>query len=419
MGSGKGRLQKLFEMKRCVVGQKRALPERFFQKSPIILSGMPRPRSFAAPLLLAVLLVSSCSTPRVGPYTQQEIQENIYFHYFRKLSDNKLRNKISASSYTLMRSTYPEFLLDLQRINPSSRFLEALPQGLAHGDFHPLQMAWRNGEPVMDDWDTIQRAPLWTDIVRFEVAARLLASEEGLRGYPESACLESYTARVLTGKPSGAARALRPTPKQEELFQDFSEHPTWNKAESESKIPKDLLADFRLWIGTQTGLAITPADPMKRLVSGVGSFLKEKILVLDAQKKLWELKEVDARPGDCANYESLIKVEEKLGPQALKNPVQACWNWKGRNFTLLKWDIRYWGPDTKDFKSAVQLSDHVRWMCERLAEFHHASLSESEQRDWRLALKSPAPLRLRLREISDDAFKAYQSGYRMIMLEQE
>jgi hypothetical protein len=355
----------------------------------------------------------------VGPYTQQEIQENIYFHYFRKLSDNKLRKKIAASSYTLMRSTYPEFKLDLQRISPSSRFLEALPQGLIHGDFHPLQMAWRNGDPVLDDWDTVQKAPLWTDIVRFEVAARLLASEEGLRGYSESTCLESYAARVVSAKSSGAARALRPTPKQEELFQDFSTHPSWAKAESESNIPKDLLADFRAWIDARTDLSIKSTDPMKRLVSGVGSYLKEKILILDAEKRLWELKEVDARPGDCANYESLASLLDKLGAIALKNPVRACWNWKGRNFTLLRWDIRYWSPDAKDFKSAVQLTDHVRWMCERLAEFHQAGLSESEIRDWRLALKSPAPLAQRLREISDDAFKSYQSGYRMIMLEQE
>ncbi len=419
MEFGKGSLQKLFEMKRCVAKQNRGLNCRFFKKSTFILDCMRTSRIFLAFALVIGPLQTSCSTPRVGPYTQQEIQDNIYFHYFRKLSDAKLQKKIATSSYTLMRSTFAEFKLDLQRISASNRFLEALPQGLTHGDFHPLQMAWRNGDPVLDDWDTVQKGPLWIDVVRFEVAARLLAGEEGLRGYPESSCLESYSARLVSGKRSGAARALRPLAKQEELFQDFSQHPIWAKAENESKIPKDLLADFRSWIDAGPDLPIKSTDPMKRLVSGVGSYLKEKILILDAQKKLWELKEVDAGPGDCSSYESLSKLEKKLGPQALQEAVRACWTWKGRNFTLLQWDIRYWSPATKDFKSAVQLADHVRWMCERIAEFHEGSLSESEIRDWRMALKSPAPLRQRLREISDAAFTTYQSGYRMIMLEQE
>jgi len=369
--------------------------------------------------LLAVFVLSSCSTPRVGPYTQKEIQENVYFHYFRKLEDNKLRKKILASSYTLMRSTYPEFLLDVKRIEASSRLLEDLPPALIHGDFHPLQMAWRNGDAVLDDWDTVHEGLPWMDVVRMEASAKLLAGEEGLRAYPDSVCLEAYADYFTTGKPSGKARALRPVDKQEELFEDFSQHPVWKNAASATEIPKDLLEAFHSWISSNPELPVTATDPMKHLVSGVGSLLKQKVLVLDTQKKLWELKEVDASPGECSNYTKLQDVFTQVGVAQGQNPIQSCWSWQGRVFTLLRWDLRYWSPDAKDFKNTAQLVDHVRWSCEKLAEFHKASLDPVATRNWTLALKSPAPLKTRLRALSQEVFKTYQSGYRMIMLEQE
>ncbi|MEO5668258.1 MAG: hypothetical protein ABIR96_09385 [Bdellovibrionota bacterium] len=366
-----------------------------------------------------VLLIASCATPKIGPYTQAEIQENIYFHFFRKLSNAKLRKKIVASPYTLMRSTYAEFEIQLGQQAPEGGLLYTLPQGLAHGDFHPLQMAWRNGSPVLDDWDTVETKPLWTDLVRMESAARLLASSEGLRAYPESVCIDAYADRFTSGKQSGKAHALRPSAKNEELFEDFSQHPLWKNADSADKIPSDLLVAMKEWIVSRPDLPFKADAPLKHHISGVGSFLKEKILALDADKKLWELKEVDTSPGGCARYEKLMTVFTKLDGSEGENPVRACWSWQGRTFTLLKWDIRYWGPDANDFKSASLLADHVRWMCEKLAEFHQASLSETEIRDWTLALKAVAPLKTRLRELSTEAFKAYQDGYRMILLSQE
>jgi len=372
------------------------------------------------PLLIGLSFFLSCSTSTEGPYSAKEIQENIHFHHFRKVSDPKLQKKILDSSYALMRATYPEFLIDVKRLDPGGSLLETLPRGLAHGDFHPLQMSWRNENAALDDWDTVEHKALWHDLVRMESAARLLASEEGLRGYPESVCIDSYAARFVTSKPGKIqGQPLKPSPQKIESFEDFSTHPVWQKADDPSRIPPQLLEDFRAWIMSKPDLPFKSNAPMKRLVSGVGSLMKEKVLVLDARQQLWELKEVDALAGGCARYEALSKTLQTLGSSATPNPVHACWSWQERSFTLLRWDARYWGPDTDDFRSAAELGEHVRWMCENLADFHKASLDTRAIREWTLALRSAAPVRTRLREISSGAFKSYQDAYRMILAEQE
>jgi hypothetical protein len=380
-------------------------------------------RKLLAPL--ALLSLVQCSSPRIGPYTQKEVDENIYFHYFRKLEDKKLRAKIAKSPYALMRSTYPEFVIAVGRAPAAKALLAELPRGLIHGDFHPLQMSWRNGEAYLDDWDTVTTGELWQDIVRQDAAAKILASSEGLRGYPDSVCLDAYAKVFVSGKSSGKGQALAPSTKQGESIEDFSKHPVWEKAEDEKEIPKELLAALREWIPSQTNLPIKNTDPMKRLVSGVGSLLKQKILVLDESKRLWEMKEVDARADGCASYAKLAASFAKLATLSLpatpapSNPVHACWQWKDRTFTLLKWDARYWSPDAEDFKSAPALVEHVTWACEKLADFHRTSLDAKQSREWALALKGSAPLKSRLKEITTAVFKSYQDGYRMILADQE
>jgi hypothetical protein len=372
-----------------------------------------------------ILALASCASRSVEPYTRAEIQENIYFHYFRKLDDSRLRQRSTQSSYHLLRSTYPEFLLDLRRLEPGRGLFDTLPQGLMHGDFHMQQMAWRDGQPVLDDWDTVEWGSLWIDLIRLDVSARLTAQEVGLRGYPEDSCIEAYSARFVSDKALNQGRPLPPPEAQDKSVQDFSQHPVWIKAAHEREIPPELLAAFREWLGAHPQLGPRPTDPMKRLVFGVGSYLNEKVIVLDSQKQLWELKEVDTHPMEsigwrpskngCARYEKLAQVSASLPNNSGAGSVKACWSWQGRTFTLLKWDLDYWSPSTADFKTLPQLVNHTQWMCERLAEFHKASLDEVSTRHWALALKSRTPLRTRLIELSTEAFKTYQEGYRMIL----
>lgn len=367
-------------------------------------------------LMIALGLVTiSCATRTKAPYSTDEIRENIYLHYYKKSDGLKTKQRMKDSSYSLLRSTYPEFLIDLEHSANGTPFLNALPHGLSHGDFHPLQVSIRDGISTLDDWDTVQTGPLWRDIVRMESAGRLLAQEEGLRGYPETACIDAYADRVVKGPQK--LTPFRPAGFKEDNYPDFSQSPTWQGAESESAIPKDLLTAFRQWVGQNPQLGLRSDAPLKRLVSGVGSLLKEKIILLDDQKRLWEMKEVDTRPGECAAYESLAKVFERISASFGPSPIQACWVWNQRLFTLIRWDQRYWNPEKADFKSAAQVADHVRWACDKLAEFHLASLNEGDTRTWQLAWKSSAPLKSRVREISAASFRRYQEGYRLILSE--
>jgi hypothetical protein len=375
--------------------------------------------------LSGAVFFASCQATRLGPFSKSDIENNLYFSFFKAQKDKKVLGKISSSSYNLMRATFPEYLSDISKQIQGQSLLEEMPQGLIHGDFHPLQMAWREGEAQLDDWDTVSHGPLWIDIVRMESAAKLLAKEQGLRAYPESPCLNSYKEGFLTKKKPASSKAIRPGAKDEELHQDFSKHPVWKNAERNSAVPSNLEAALNTWIQQNPELPIKTFHPKRRLVSGVGSLNKEKVLILDTQNQLWELKEVDSQPlsvlgtsknplEGCARYEELQK---NLAGLSKKSPVVSCWNWEGRTFTLLRWDARYWSPSDKDFKDTDQLVSHVQWMCSEMAQFHRQSLSEIDQRHWILALQSNKNLKLRLQNLSERVFKNIEDGFRMILLE--
>jgi hypothetical protein len=368
-------------------------------------------------LMAGLLALSSCAARKLGPYTQEKIRNNLYFSFYKAQRDRKMLERISTSSFNLLRATYPEFLSDLERHLRKGDLLETLPTGLIHGDFHPQQMAWRNGVALLDDWDTVETGPLWRDIVRMESASQLLAHEEGLRAYPQSPCWDAYIQSFTKQKILSTDYALKPIAKNEEDTPDFSQNPAWKKAQNADKIPPDLLVAVNTWLTEQNDLPIKLSDPKKRLVSGIGSLLKEKIIFLDPKKQLWELKEVETL-GDgepCARYQQFDEVQTKLFSEPA---VHGCWSWQGRSFTLLKWSARYWSPNTKDFKTTENLIRHTQWMCSELATFHKASLDDLAIRQWSLALQSETPLKQRISRLSDIIFKNYLDAHRMILLEQ-
>jgi len=372
-----------------------------------------------------LLLAASCQSTKLGPYSRSDIENNVYFTYFKAQKDKKLLGKISASAYNLFRATYPEYLKDIEQNITRKTLLTELPEGLIHGDVHALQMAWRNGDPFLDDWDTVAQGPLWLDLVRLEMSSRILAKEQGLRAYPEAPCLESYKYTFTTGKKLLSAKALRPGKKDEEITHDFSTHPVWKGAAKNDAPSAELESAIDNWILKNPSLPIKTRFPKRKLISGVGSLTKEKVLMLDTNKQLWELKEVDSDPLEnftsskdknkgCSRYDALNK---SLTEMKTNSPILGCLSWKNRTFTLLRWDASYWSPDDKDFKNTQELVNHTEWMCSELARFHKTSLNEVETRHWILALRGNQTLAVRLKRLGDTVYKNIEDAFRMVLLE--
>lgn len=367
-----------------------------------ILSGFPL-------TLLAICSLTACQSNKNPPNPNPK---NFYAEFLLQQKDAQLLKKISNSPYNLMRATYNEFVKDVNRQQLGFPSLGFASQGLIHGDFHPLQMARRQGKAELDDWDTVSQGPLWQDIVRMESSALLLSKDQGLRAYPDLPCWNAYSSQFVRNIIlSPLAKPLEPSQDQKEVYKDFSIHPVWQSAESIHNLQPDLLVAIENWLDNESSLPINNQSPKKRLKSGVGSLLKEKIIFLDAQKQLWELKEVTGEIADsgCGRFQLLEQNFKKRPSQNL--PIKKCWDWNQRTFVLLKWDQSYWSPKHTDFENTTSLVNHVQWMCSELAQFHKASLSTQQAREWSLSIYKNPVFENRIRKLSHNIATSYLQAF--------
>ncbi len=376
--------------------------------------------TFAAGLLP---LIVSCSSRSTGEYSSAEIRDNVVYHSYRKLDNRTLKKGIIANSHALLEQTPYEFRLELNRVEVGLGLFATLPQGLAWGDAHALSVAGAHDSSLsLESWRNTGFGPLWPDLVRLEVSGRLIAQQEGLRGYAEDTCASAYAARRLSNKHEKPSMWLLPSAgKRDGAIVDFSSHPDWLEAESGDKIPKELALSISRWLAAHAKSGPQPGDTLK--------LRGKSVLILDRNKQLWELRELaepalapfsslDAPASACARYDAWARAMEALAPQGFRNSVETCASEGDRSFVLARVSFRREALPSH-FATPAQLQSHVRATCEALADFHAVSLNEAALRHWSLALQSEGPLRTRLRELSEEVLKTYQEAYRRILRDNE
>lgn len=370
--------------------------------------------------------LSSCASKNMGPFSNEQIDENLYFQEVNSQEDQAFKNKLSKSSFRLMRATYNSFLKDALRYQERNAWLDTLPKGMSHGDAHIQQATWRDGVLSLDDWDTLDRGPYWLDIVRAESSSLIWSKGLGFRNNYSYPCINAYTDAFVRNKHHKAPAAFDQY-IETNAAKDLSTHNLWLNA---SPIPEDsqeLLKAFLLH-AKNNQLPINDNTQVKSLKSGVGSYTKEKMIFLTSDNMLWELKEVDVAPylpfnqlsksGDlCGRYESIIKHQAEL--KTTNSYPKDCFSFDGRLFTVLKWSHSYFALKDKHIKRYEDLEDYTKWFCSSLAKLHERSMGKPKKKKWTMLLKSPAPLQTTLKRMTQEIATRNEEAYRMLLLSLE
>ncbi len=383
--------------------------------------------------LLVSFALSSCASKHSSAFSEKEVSQNIYLQELLSKEDSKLLKKASESSFSLMRATFDSYLKELKNYETLNAWLATLPSGIIHGDSHIKQVSWRNLVPSLDDWDTVSEGPYWSDILRAELSAKLMAKSLGFRNEDTYPCLDAYTKAIVRNEYPEIPRSFDNHIKANS-DKDLSTSKDWTGAQNLLASQKPLYEGF-LKFAKDNAFAIDRETPVKSYSSGIGSLTKDKLLFLDAQNSLWELKEVDAQPlgtfrplsttnpNDlCSRYNFLIKHD---GYEDSK--PRACFSFDGKVFTLLKWSHSFYALKSDHVQSFAQLEKYTKWVCSELAKFHMLSMNDStrdsqggaKKRKWSMILKSPAPFQTTIQRMTSEIAKTHEDAYRMLLLHLE
>lgn len=371
--------------------------------------------------LLSGLLLVSCASQKLGPFNESDINSNIYFQSVEERNNPKLSAKARESAYQLLRATFPAFLKDAKAYSNSNAWLDTLPQGEIFGDIHIQQPTWRDLKIGLDDWDTVSTGPYWLDVLRAEVSALVWTRSLGFRNDYNYPCLDAYTKAFVRNdyvEPQKHFDSfIKPNTEKSQ-----STNSEWTSAPAIKDSEKALLAAF-LKYSKEQSLKLSETTPVRSFSSGVGSLQSTKLIFLDSQNTLWELKEVELAPlasfyektsdaaSGCSRYASLIK-----GNDYSASKPKACFEFEGRLFTLLNWSHSYFSLKDKHIQSYDQLKKHTEWVCSELARFHKRSADKATEKKWSMLLKSPAPLQTTLKRMTREMAAKTDEAYRMLLL---
>jgi hypothetical protein len=233
------------------------------------------------------LILTSCSTR--APLIEREHKEkNSYFTFYNQQIDG-FKRKIETSSFFLLRASLNSFLENISSEKHPQELLNLLPWTVVHGDFHVQQMAWRNGQSALDDFDTIDFGPIWIDLVRLEASAQLVAKSQSFHNFSPGACTKAYAATLLNlskQKPPQAIGTPYPVDKKPLSNSLFENQDTWKKAST--SVPSIVRQKIQTHASekwpSQKIIAI------RAMVDGVGSFNLEKyLLLLEGPNKIQQL----------------------------------------------------------------------------------------------------------------------------------
>ncbi len=373
--------------------------------------------------LLAAGLLTSCSSKPKGPFSEKEMESNLFYQAIATTDNVELRAKAEEDPYQLLRATFPEFLKMAKSTSDSNAWLSTLPGGEIFGDIHVQQPTWRNLKLDLDDWDTIAQGPYWLDLLRAESSALVWTRALGFRNEYDYPCINAYTNVLVRGQKVEDPKVFDSFIKAN-TDKDQSTESSWTKAPPLKDSEKAIYQSFLKFVEGQN-LPINTETPVRSFSSGIGSFSKTKLLFLSQDNVLWELKEVDAHPLEayqtdkqqgslCSRYDNLLKSDAYPSSKP-----KACFEFEGRVFTLLQWTHSYFSLKAKHIQSFDQLHKHTEWVCSSLAEFHLKSMDKSKQRKWSMILKSPAPFQTTHKRMSREVADEIQKAYQMLLLSQQ
>lgn len=361
-------------------------------------------------LALASQLTQCASKgPSVPPPPSADLSSNPYFQTFA--STGPASTPLSPSAFRfLVTEARPLFRDHLVQREARSAWLTRYPQVITPNTLNPFSDEVP-GDRLPLEWQASGAAPWWTDPLRLEVAALVLAEGQSLRDYRGGACWKGYAEGLTVLEWVPPALELKPVPS--------------TAAELEAWEPwKSAARDVPAWQGAFSK-AWAPDNPVVELRSlpqkpGEGA----RYLARMTNGALAEYREVSAESGEeAAKWKSPPPKDAKPFTNGCDRflAVARSWRTESKCLTVAKksFSLEVWKktpPATLNegrFESAAALTKQVGSLCRMVGAYHGRQLRFDQAQELRALLeKNPAfvgRLERTAAEESDQILQAYRA----------
>lgn len=379
---------------------------------------------------LAFLVASCASQNEEAVFSPQKLSKNPYFQFYQQQVP-EYQKLLSTSAFHLLRGSDEVFLESVSLPQSAQGFFRSFATPFVHGDFHADQMAKIEGQDSLDDLDTSDWAPFWIDLVRQESSELVLANELSLKTYTPGACVDAYLETFSPTPTLSTAPTPGPKPLPKPYFGKGPEVERNPAKPSTPYIPKPWTTGTPSDLSAELNTALLSSyknlfpdkkfKDVRKVQSGVGSYLATKYMVQSTDNFFVEFKELDAAPlkklrrspksGSLKPCERFLMAAKLFRPQSNLQ----CTVIGSKSYSVIPYLESYQSAKLKNISDPRDLQSHAAWMCEQLARVHQKTWTPQDIQTLVAAWQSNPLLKERLIMLARNDAELLAEAYRMIL----